>query len=140
MPIESAAGAVERMTTKGLVGTRVLVLEDEPLVSMMIEDMLADLGAGAVRCAGNLTMAAEMIAARKPDLALLDVNVAGQPVFPVADALAAAQVPIIFLTGYGRGGFDGRWTDYNVIQKPFTFAALTEALKKVLAAGRTSTS
>jgi len=116
-----------------LAGMNVLLVEDETLISFLIEDMLADLGAQQVRHGGNLAMAFDLLAARVPDIALLDVNVAGQLVFPLAEKLAELNVPFLFLTGYGRGGFDGKFSDREVIQKPFTFATLGAALSKTLA-------
>ncbi|RZJ80209.1 MAG: response regulator, partial [Brevundimonas sp.] len=66
------------------------------------------------------------------DAALLDVNVAGQQVFPVAAALKARGVPFVFSTGYGEGGLPDEWRGQTTIQKPFTEATIQDALAKIL--------
>jgi len=114
-----------------LDGLSVLVVEDEAIVSMLLEDMLGDLGA-QVRHAGTLTAALAAIDAEMPKLALLDVNIGGEKIFPVADRLDAAGVPIVFTTGYGRKGLEPRWERHAVLQKPFDEAGLTAALRQVL--------
>ena len=117
-----------------LANLDVLLVEDETLISLLLEDMLADLGAREVRYAARLGTALALFKAKPPDVALLDVNLAGEPVFPLAEKLAARGVPFLFITGYGRAGFNQRWADRDVIQKPFTFEVLTRALAKILGA------
>ena len=121
---ESAASLLEGLT--------VLVVEDETIVSFMIEDMLAELGAAEVRHAGGVAAALRLIEARPPDAAVLDVNLGGEPVHAVAERLAAAGVPFLFATGYGRQGVPPPWADRPVIQKPFPTEALAAAMRKVL--------
>ncbi|MEO8927692.1 MAG: response regulator [Caulobacteraceae bacterium] len=112
-----------------LKGRRVLVVEDEMMIAMLVEDMLADLGCAVVGpvhtvdAALALTTRSEAI-----DAALLDVNLAGQPVFPVADALRAMGAPVIFTTGYGAGGLREADAGAPVLQKPFRAADLARAL------------
>lgn len=88
-----------------LGGRRILVVEDESLVAMLIETILEDLGGETV---GPLASVEEALAflgdGPALDAALLDVNLAGRQVFPVAEALAASGVPFVFSTGYGEGG------------------------------------
>lgn len=104
-----------------LSGLRFLVVDDEMMVAMYIEDMLLDLGCAAVECVG--TLAKGLAIARRdhdvPDCAILDVNVAGEQSFRVADALAARGIPFIFATGYGPGGVDARFVGRPVLTKPF---------------------
>ena len=119
-----------------LTGLDVLLVEDETLISLLIEDMLADLGAREVRYAGHLDAALALVEERRPDVALLDVNLAGELVFALAEKLEGFGVPFLFITGYGRAGFAGRWAEREVIQKPFTFEVLAQALTKVLALAR----
>ncbi|HEX5379226.1 MAG TPA: response regulator, partial [Phenylobacterium sp.] len=90
--------------TPNLAGLRVLVVEDEMMVSMLIEDMLEDLGCTVVGPASRLDEA--MVLAREADLdcAVLDVNLGGQSIFPVADLLRAKGAPFAFATGYGDAG------------------------------------
>jgi CheY-like chemotaxis protein len=115
-----------------LNGLSILVVEDETIISFLIEDMLADLGCTDVWHAGGLNAALALVHKRKPDAAVLDVNLSGQPVYPLAEELAAIGVPFIFATGYGREGIPRDWTVRPVIQKPFNLAALATALSAVL--------
>ncbi|KPF79074.1 response regulator [Brevundimonas sp. AAP58] len=119
--------------TTGLDGCRVLVVEDESLVAMLLETMLEDMGCTPVGPIGTVDEALEVIAADPGlDAALLDVNVAGRVVFPVASALAERNVPFLFSTGYGEGGLPDDWRGRPTIQKPFTEATVREALQKTL--------
>ncbi|MCA0199516.1 MAG: response regulator [Proteobacteria bacterium] len=119
-----------------LHGVDVLLVEDESLVSFLIEDMLFELGAGAVRHASRLDGGFKLAAEKKPGLAVLDVNLGGQAIFPLAETLARDGVPILFITGYGREGLGGAWADYRVLQKPLTLAQLAEAVRAALGARR----
>ncbi|MEI9992814.1 MAG: response regulator [Rhizomicrobium sp.] len=111
----------------------VLVVEDEAIISFLLEDMLTELGASDVRHAGTLAAAMAQIEARMPDIAVLDVNLGGERVYPVAERLAAAGVRFLFTTGYGRSGMDPRWSAGIVVQKPFNLATMATALKDALA-------
>lgn len=120
-----------------LQGRRILVVEDESLVAMLLETMLEDMGCQTV--GPFATVAAALDAVRGGaaiDAALLDVNVAGEAVFPVAEALRAAGVPVVFSTGYGESGLSDDWRGALALQKPFTEAAVAEALAKALAPSR----
>jgi CheY-like chemotaxis protein len=117
-----------------LEGRRVLVVEDEMMIAMLIEDMLDDFGCAVVGPAHALDVALELAAAEPaPDVAVLDVNVAGRPVFAVADALRARGVPLIFSTGYGDGGLREVDRGAPVLQKPFRAGDLAQALQAALA-------
>jgi len=87
-----------------LSGKRVLVVEDEMLVLMAIEDMLADLGCTSISVAGNLDKALALIEVERFDIATLDINLNGQRSYTVAEALSNAGVPFAFSTGYGEHG------------------------------------
>ena len=119
--------------TQALNGRRVLVVEDESLVAMLLETILEDMGCTPVGPASNIDDG-EAMARDTADLdaALLDVNVAGRHVFPVAEALKARGVPFIFSTGYGEGGLPDEWRGNPTIQKPFTEAAVRDALMKAM--------
>ncbi len=114
-------------------GLRVLLVDDEALVAMLLEDMLADLGCVVVASAGRVDQALELLAdpAMAFDLAVLDVNVAGESVRPVAEAVAARGAAIVFATGYGESGVPEPFRGCPTLQKPFgfndVFARLTEA-------------
>jgi DNA-binding NtrC family response regulator len=124
---------------KQLLANRdVLLVEDETMISFLIEDMLAAMGAGTVRHAARIDKALALIAEKVPAVAVLDVNIAGELVFPVAERLEQARVPFFFMTGYGRGGVDARWAAYEVLQKPFTPVDFEAALRTALTAPATT--
>lgn len=112
-------------------GINALIVEDEALVSMLIEDMLTDLGCAEIAYAANVPDALKRIDASRPDVAILDVNLGGKPVFPVAEKLSALGVPFMFTTGYGASGVPAEWSDRPVVQKPFMVEALTEVLLRI---------
>ena len=118
--------------SRPLDGLRILVVEDEALVSLLIEDMLLELGCDGVWHATSLNQALEMLDTRNPDAAVLDVNLTGERVYPIASRLESAGIPFIFATGYGRGGIDKEWLSRPVLQKPFESGALEAALASVL--------
>ncbi|MCC6912225.1 MAG: response regulator [Rhodospirillaceae bacterium] len=115
-----------------LQGVDVLLVEDESLVSFLIEDMLLELGAGSVRHANRLEGGFRLADEKTPGLAVLDVNLGGEAIFPLAEKLTQARVPIVFITGYGRDGLSGGWADYQVLQKPLTLAQLEGAVRAAL--------
>ncbi len=116
-----------------LKGRRILVVEDELMIAMLVEDMLADLGCVVVGPAHTLDAALKLVESEgQIDAALLDVNLAGQPVFPVADALRARRVPPIFSTGYGEAGLRESDAGAPVLQKPFRAGDLARALQDAL--------
>ena len=119
--------------TQPLSGRRVLVVEDESLVAMLLETLLEDMGCTPVGPASNVDEG-EAIARDTVDLdaALLDVNLAGRQVFPVAAVLKARGVPFVFSTGYGESGLPDEWRGTPTIQKPFTEAAVRDALMQAL--------
>lgn len=84
----------------GLAGRRILVVEDELLVALELETMLDSLGCAVVGPAARLEKAIELAEAETIDGAILDVNLRGKPVYPVATALKARGIPFIFSTGY----------------------------------------
>ena len=102
------------------------------MVSFLIEEMLEQLGAGSIRHAARLEDALVLVAARLPTLAILDVNIGGKTVFPIADQLDAAGVPFLFITGYGRSGLHGRWLSREVLQKPLMVQEFEQGLRRLL--------
>jgi DNA-binding response OmpR family regulator len=84
-----------------LVGKRVLIVEDEMLVALLIEDFLTDIGCHVVGPCGSVQAALDAVRNRAIDLAILDVNLDGEMVYPVAELLAEQQIPFLFLSGYG---------------------------------------
>ena len=115
--------------SQGFSGRRVLIVEDESLVAMLLETILEDMGCTPVGPAATVDEALRMASDGEPvDAALLDVNVAGRQVFPVAEALRDRGVPFVFSTGYGEGGLPDEWRGQPTLQKPFTEAAVRDAL------------
>jgi|SRR5580704_4478372 CheY-like chemotaxis protein len=113
------------------VPRRVLIVEDEVLVSILIEDALADLGIEVAGVAGTLEEALTHVEAGNFDCAILDLHIKGKEVFPVAEALAARGVPFVFATGYGQSGVPEKYRERPVLQKPFMALELERALAKV---------
>jgi CheY-like chemotaxis protein len=119
--------------TPVLAGRRILVVEDELMIAMLVEDMLTELGCAVVGPAHALAEALDLARTEVGlDAALLDVNLGGQPVFPVADALREKGVPAIFSTGYGDAGLRDIDRGSPVLQKPFRSGDLARALSEAL--------
>ena len=118
------------MTSAVLAGLRVLVVEDEMLVSLLIEDMLADEHCIVVGPFDRVSEA--LVAARTEsiDLAVLDVNIDGAKVYPVAEVLATRQIPFVFLSGYGQHAIPSDRPDWRVCSKPFRPEELAAMLAK----------
>ncbi|MCK1340990.1 response regulator [Bradyrhizobium sp. 38] len=116
-----------------LSGARVLLVEDEGLVALMIEDMLEELGLKVVASAAHVPKACELASRASFDLALLDVNLAGERVFPVARILRDRKIPFLFSTGYGGPPLEEEFSDAPAIGKPFSIDQLKEQLRTILA-------
>jgi CheY-like chemotaxis protein len=112
-----------------LAGLNVLVVEDEAIISFLIEDMLLSLGCASVAHAGTVKQAINVLSAQMPDAAVLDVNLAGESGYAVAEKLEEGGIPFVFATGYGETGLPARWRERPVIQKPFTLESLGSALR-----------
>ena len=115
-----------------LTGRRILVVEDEMLIVLMIEDMLADLGCEAVTTAATANRALSVIAAQTFDAAMLDMNLNGKDSLAVADALAARGVPFVFCTGNTSNSNRGDHLDRPILRKPFREEDLATALARLL--------
>ena len=115
-------------------GIRVLVVEDEGFVAMMIEDMLDELGCEVVASVADIGAACEAASRVNVDIAMLDVNLAGQLVFPAAEILRQRQIPVLFSTGYASTSLPAEFVGNQVLNKPFSRAELQEKL--ALALGR----
>jgi CheY-like chemotaxis protein len=115
-------------TEFSLAGLRVFIVEDEFQILLLLEDMLADLGCHVVGTASTVTSALDKAQSCEADAAILDVNLAGQRVYPVAECLRRRGTPIIFSTGYGPAGIEPDWRSYTVLQKPYLPRQLAVAL------------
>jgi CheY-like chemotaxis protein len=112
---------------------RVLVVEDEYLIRMLLEDMLADLGYAVAAAVGTIAEAGKLAADEQFNAAILDVNLDGQEIFPVADVLAKRGLPFVFVTGYGEQSLPERYRSRPTLQKPFQPEQLKTALAALLA-------
>ena len=122
------------MTHPGLVGKRVLLVEDELLIALLVEDMLADAGCIVVGPFARMPAALAAAAVEPVDVALLDVNIAGEKVFPVAYVLEGRGIPFLFATGYGQGALPKDRPAWDACSKPFSFAELADRLARKLQA------
>lgn len=110
---------------------KVLIIEDESIVAMMIEDLIVDMGHEVVGTAGRLEQAQKLADELAIDFAIVDVNLNGQHTYPVAETLKQRGVPFVFATGYGAQGLKDEWKQSSVLQKPFQPEDLARALNAV---------
>jgi CheY-like chemotaxis protein len=115
---------------------RLLLVEDEALIALMLEDMVEGMGCAVTALAPRVSLGVAMADSGQFDVAILDVNVAGENVEPVAERLAARGVPFIFATGYGEAGVPLRYRDRPVVAKPFRSEQLEAAIHKAVGIGR----
>lgn len=113
-------------------GKRVMVVEDEAMIWMLIEDSLVDHGCVAVGPLSRVDDALRAAETETVDAALLDVNLVGVPVYPVADVLVRRGIPFGFLTGYGEVGLREEYRKHPVLKKPFTQKNLVGLLGTLL--------
>jgi CheY-like chemotaxis protein len=118
-----------------MTAPRVLLVEDEGLVALLIEDLLMDLGCEVVGSCDSIRSALEWLerAAQAPDGAVLDVNLGGELVYPVAEVLEARRIPFAFATGYGVLP-DDRFAGVPVLTKPLNQARLKDVVQLFSAA------
>ena len=121
------------MTSDGKTGSgkRVLVVEDEPMIRLLLDEMLSDLGYTMAAEAGRLDEALAVAKQGEFDVAILDVNLDGQPVTPVVDVLVERGVPFVFVSGYARRGIPEGHSRAPLLQKPFQSEGLARALAAV---------
>lgn len=127
---------IEVMNSDNLQGCRVLVVDDELLVAMMVEDTLADEGCEVVGPYARLSEA--MVAARQEclDGAVLDVNLGGEKIYPLAELLQARGIPFLLVTGYGRDAVPPEHPEWRVCTKPFPPRQLVEMVSQHVCGAR----
>jgi CheY-like chemotaxis protein len=135
----SIASAGEASSTIGVLfmtsaapACSILVVEDEMMIRMMMSDMLEDLGHGVSAEAGDVAEASKLAETAKFDLAILDMNLNGQTVIPVAEILETRGLPFIFATGYGAGGLPEKFRNRPALQKPFKMDTLKQAIDEAM--------
>jgi CheY-like chemotaxis protein len=123
------------MTENGSGTRRVLIVEDDVMIRMLIEDMLGDLGFAVAAEASKVHEALTAVKGTAFDVAILDVNLSGETTGPVAEALAARGTPFVFATGYGEHGLPEQFRDRPLLKKPFQIDSLKRMLDTALANG-----
>jgi DNA-binding response OmpR family regulator len=121
------------MSTKAQ--TRVLIVEDEPMIAMHLRQVLEEMGFDDVECASSLPAARNAMGRDLPGLALLDINIANDLVFPLARELADAGVPFIFSSGRTHGELPIEWRDCPIVAKPIDAAALEREIDALVGSG-----
>jgi CheY-like chemotaxis protein len=119
-----------------LAGSRILVVEDSPVVGPFTADLLGELGFVVVGPAPNMAAARELIEDGVFDAALMDVHIRGERVFPLCDLLDAMGVPFVLTSGYGDWQVPEKLEKRPRLQKPYTIAQVEKALNKLLRARR----
>jgi CheY-like chemotaxis protein len=112
-----------------VAGKRVLVVEDELMIRMLLQDMLVDLGYTLAGEAGRIDEAMQLAQQSEFDVAILDVNLNGQPISPVVEILIGRGLPFVFATGYGQRGVPEAYSATPTLQKPFQADALAQAIE-----------
>jgi CheY-like chemotaxis protein len=113
-------------------GKRILVVEDELMIRMLLEDMLGELGYTVAAEAARIDEALQAAKSADFDIAILDVNLNGEPISPVADALVARGMPFVFATGYGEQGLPETYRGRPTLKKPFQLDGLKLMLEQAL--------
>jgi len=124
------------MSENGSGTRRVLVVEDDVMIRMLIEDMLGDLGFAVAAEASKVHEALAAVNSTAFDVAILDVNLSGETTGPVAEALAARGTPFVFATGYGEHGLPDQFRDRPLLKKPFQIESLKRMLETALAGAK----
>jgi two-component SAPR family response regulator len=117
---------------QSLEGVRVLVVEDDFLVSLLFEDVLTSAGCVVLGPVPRLADALDVAAKERCDVAVLDVNLGGEWVYPVAAVLFGRNVPFIFVTGYGHDAIPREYAEQPRIGKPFSAEQLSRALSRAM--------
>src|SRR5882762_4592489 len=120
------------MTATRPVGCTVFLVEDEVMIRMMVADMLEELGHSVAAEAGEIGEAVKLVQTTEFDLAILDVNVNGKVISPVAELITARNRPFIFATGYGSSGLPEEYRDRPALQKPFQLETLGRMIDTAL--------
>lgn len=122
------------MTEVSLDGTSILIVEDEYFLAEDLRDDLTRAGAKVLQPVGNIDRARDVVrSGERIDAAVLDINLDGEMVFPIADALRERGIPFVFATGYDRSVLPERFLDTPRVEKPFKSDRLAAVLKPLLA-------
>lgn len=116
-------------------GRRVLIVEDEMLIALMLQDMLEDAGLIVAGIANSVTSGLELALKADIELAILDVNLSGAESYPIAEALGGRGIPFIFSTGYAAGNLRADFAGVPQLVKPYELDTLRAAIKAALIPG-----
>jgi len=125
---------LEPETTKNgrLAGRRILIVEDSPLIAAVLEDMLNDIGCTVVGPTGNMAFAVDLAKAEELDAAIIDLNIRGGKVYPVAEVLRDRNVPFLLASGYADWTLREDFKDRPRLTKPYTAETVEQKLLKLL--------
>lgn len=115
---------------------RILIVEDEPLIAMLLEDWLAEMGHQTVGPVDCVDKALHVVATAEIDAAILDLTIRARRSDPVADALQACGIPFAFATGESASALDGRFAGVPAVAKPYDFAAVRRIIESLTAAAQ----
>jgi CheY-like chemotaxis protein len=115
-----------------LIGKRILVVEDSPVVGPFTADLLDDLGCEVVGPAPNMAAGRELIEQGEPDAAIMDIHIRGERVFPLCELLEERGIPFVLTSGYADWTMPDKWRDRPRLQKPYTIDDVGDALAGVL--------
>lgn len=118
------------MESDALAGLRILLVEDDAMLAMALEMSLASVGCDVAGLASNLTDGMALARGAIIDGAILDINLAGEKVYPIADILSARNIPFLFATGYGMAGLRECDRTRPVLQKPYELRSLVKIAKQ----------
>lgn len=129
----AASGAPSSKSAETDDGGTLLIVEDEPLLAMQLSQSLKDFGWNVLGVAGSIEDANKILANKsRPDAAILDVDLGGSPVFPLARALRRTGVPFIFCTGYEDLEYSSEFSSCTAVRKPATVLQIVRALRDVV--------
>jgi DNA-binding NtrC family response regulator len=115
-----------------LLGRRVLIVEDDPFITLALEETLTDFGLVVAGSARSVTQALRLAQTASFDLALLDVNIGQDRIDPVADVINARKIPFVFTTGCGRAGLPEAYSQQAIVEKPFYVEEILRTLREEL--------
>lgn len=116
-------------------GKSVFLVEDEVMIRMMVADMLEELGYHVAAEAGEINQALALAGSSDFDFAVLDVNIGGELISPVAAVIKARNRPFLFASGYGSPGLPEKYRQHPALQKPFQIKQLAQMIDRTLRTG-----
>jgi CheY-like chemotaxis protein len=120
------------MDSGDFVGKRILVAEDEFFIALGVEETLQSLGCAVVGPFSDLAHAAAAAAQEPPDAAVLDINLNGEMVYPLAERLHQLRIPFVFTTGYAKADMPEHFRNFDCLRKPVDARALEQAVQHML--------